>query len=577
MTSAATDRPAPPGPAGEAGTVAQAMVAALRAHGVDRVFGVAGESYLALLDALAGVPAVDVVTNRHEGSAGFAALADAKLTRRSGVLVVNRGPGATNAAIALHSARQDGTPLLLIVGQVRRSEIGRSSFQEMEYQGTFADCAKQVWTVHDPGRVAEIVTRALRVAEAGTPGPTVVVVPEDMFGEPVTAVTAGAVEPAAIGRAAVTDVRRAAAMLAEARRPLLIAGDRLGDDRGRRALARAADQLGLPVVTSNKRQDLLANDHRTYAGQLTIATQPDRRAALAEADLVLAVGTRLDSTTTQTHTLPADHQRLVHVHPDARWLGHVHPPQLALAADPAAFLEDLCASVPDPRPGWPEWTRSLRALEERAGTWHPVTSSDGVVFGAVAAAVDELAAEDAVFTVDAGNFTSWVHRYLPMVGKRRMLGTSASAMGFGVPGALAAALRHPGRQVYAFVGDGGFLMTGTELATAVHRRSRLIIVIADNNSYGTIRQHQERSYPGRVIATDLVNPDFAAMAWAFGATGLSVRSPEEIEPALQVALDCTGPVVIHVRTSLEWISAYQHLPGLGGPAAALPADRRRQR
>jgi acetolactate synthase-1/2/3 large subunit len=228
-----------------------------------------------------------------------------------------------------------------------------------------------------------------------------------------------------------------------------------------------------------------------------------------------------------------------------------------------------------PRHDWTGWTRSLRVLEDDAGTWHAVAASDGVVFGAIAAAIAETAAEDAVFTVDAGNFTSWVHRYLPMVGSRRMLGTSASAMGFGVPAGVAAALRHPGRQVYAFVGDGGFLMTGTELATAVQRHSRLIIVIADNNSYGTIRQHQERSYPGRVIATALVNPDFAAMAWAFGATGLTVRCAEEIEPALQVALDCTGPVVIHVRTSLEWISAYQHLPGLGGSGAASPAEGRR--
>ncbi|GAA2711696.1 thiamine pyrophosphate-dependent enzyme [Actinoplanes palleronii] len=556
----------------ETGTAAQSMVTALVAHGVDRVFCVAGESYLALLDALAGEPALDVVTSRHEGSAGFAALADAKLTRRAGVLLVNRGPGAMNAAIALHSARQDGTPLVLIVGQVRRSEIGRSAFQEMDYHTTFADCAKRVWTAHDPGRLAELVTRALRVAESGTPGPAVIVVPEDLFGEPVAAATGGRVRRATIGRADPDDVARAAAMLAAAQRPLLIVGDRLGDERGRQALAHAADTLGVPVLTSNKRQDLLPGDHPAYVGHLTIATQPQRRAALAGADLIIAVGTRLDATTTQTHTLPGPRQPLIHVYPDAQWLGHVHPPELGLDADPAAFLDDLCAAAPPRRPGGDGWTRSLRALEADAGAWHPTTAADGVVFGAVAAAIDQTAAPDAVFTVDAGNFTSWVHRYLPTTGCRRMLGTSASAMGFGVPAGVAAALRHPGRQVYAFVGDGGFLMTGTELATAVHRRCRLIIVIADNSSYGTIRQHQERSYPGRVIATDLVNPDFAAMAWAFGATGLSVNCAEQIEPALQVALNCTGPVVIHVRTSLEWISAFQHLPGLGSPAATPPTE-----
>jgi acetolactate synthase-1/2/3 large subunit len=538
-------------------SAAHAVVRALLAHGVDRVFCVAGESYLALLDALFDTPAIDVVTSRHEGSAGFAALADAKLTRRPGVLLVNRGPGATNASIALHSARQDATPLVLVVGQVCRTEIGRASFQEMDHGAFFAGLAKAVWTVYEPDRAQEIVARSLRVAQAGTPGPTVVVIPEDVLRQPTPVIPTGRWRPKApaVDHA---DVERCAVLLRAARRPLLIAGDRVGDEPGRQALRTTAARLGIPVVTSHKRQDLLDNDDPSYAGHLTLGVPAARRALLSEADIVLAIGTRLGSVTTQSFTLPdPGRQRLVHVYPDAEWIGHVYTPDLPVVGDPAMFLDAL-AAVDVRSDGWADWTRRLRRAETESAAWQPVMAADGVVFGAVVAAVDE-AVREAVVTVDAGNFTSWVHRYLRMTADRRLLGIASSAMGFGVPAGIAAALRRPELPVITFVGDGGFLMTGTELMTAVHRHLRLVVVIADNGSYGTIRHHQERAYPGRTIATDLTNPDFAAMARAFGAAGLSVGRPEEIGPALKAALDCSGPAVLHVRTSLEWISAHDRL------------------
>ncbi len=558
-------------------TAARAVVATMAAHGVDRVFCVAGESYLAVLDALVDEPGVDVVTCRHEGAAGFAALADAKLTRRASVCLVNRGPGATNASIALHAAWQDAAPLVLLVGHVRVPEVGREVFQELDCEATFGAMSKGVWTVYDPARAAEVMARALRVAESATPGPTVVVFPEDILGRPGGRRVTGASVPPALPAA--QDVRRCADLLASSRRPLVVAGDRVGSAAGRVALERLAHAWAIPVLVSNKRQDLFDNDDPYYAGHLNIATQPAQRALLAEADLLLAVGTRLDSITTQGHTLPAapvPDQPLVHVYPDADRIGLVHTPTVGVAADPVAFLTDLAARGPASRPSGgrtgpasgagldgarAEWVERVRRTQTRLSAWHPVSADDGVVFGTVVAEIDRLAPSDTLVTVDAGNFTSWVHRYLAMRGDRRLLGIASSAMGFGVPGAVGAALREPGRPVLAFVGDGGFLMTGTELATAVARQARVIVVIADNGSYGTIRQHQERTFPGRVIATDLANPDFAAMAEAFGARGLSISDDSQVTPVLEKAFATAGPVVVHVRTSLSWISAYQRIDG----------------
>jgi acetolactate synthase-1/2/3 large subunit len=582
-------------------TAARALVATALAHGVDRAFCVAGESYLAVLDALADVPGIDVVTCRHEGSAAFAAVADAKLTGRPALCLVNRGPGAANTCVALHSAWHDATPVVLIVGQVRRGDVGRLAFQELDCATTFAGMSKGVWEVYEPGRVAETMARALRVAVADTPGPTVVVVPEDVFTGPAPAgplpgwsAVPGPPDPVALARCV--------DLLAASRRPLLVAGSRAGTPAARLALRDASRTWDLPVLAANKRQDVFDNLDPYYAGQLTIATQPAQRDLFATADLVLAVGTRLDAVTTLGYTLfdPAGAagagRVLVHIYPDPAAIGRVYTPDLGLAADPAAFLRALADAGPpagagaapptagppgSPAAGSPAaerraWVRRLRAVESAQAVWHPVpAAADGVVFGAVIAELDRLAPPDTVVTVDAGNFTSWIHRYLRMTKERRLLGVASSAMGFGVPGGFGAALRHPDRPVVAIVGDGGFLMTGTELASAVARGCRLVVLIANNASYGTIRAHQERAYPGRVIATDLANPDFAAMARAFGARGLTVDRDDQIELALATALAAAGPTVIDVRTSLEWISAYQRLPGLRrglGPGSVPPGS-----
>ncbi|KJK51706.1 hypothetical protein UK23_06245 [Lentzea aerocolonigenes] len=535
---------------------ADVLVSTLAAHGVDRVYCVAGESFLPALDALHDSD-VDVVTCRHEASAAFAALADGKLTGRPGVCLVNRGPGASNAAIAIHAAHQDAAPLLLVVGQVTRADLGRDAFQEMDYHRTFADQAKGVWTLHDARYTAEMTTRALRAATQGTPGPAVLVVPEDVFGELTSPAAARPAAPSAVPAA--ETVAEVAEALARARRPLLLGGGLLAAaPAGRRALRRAAEELALPVVVSNKHQDLIGNHHPHYAGHLHLATQPWQRDLLGTTDLLLAVGSRLDVVTTG-NLAPAT---TIQVYPDPQRLGGGR----AISCDPAAFLGRLAGHPAGENAERRRWIEKLHDAEVGNSTWTPPPSpGDGLPFGAVVAALTTLADDDAVVTVDAGNFTSWVHRYHRFGDGGTLLGLGCGAMGFGVPSGLAAALRHPDRTVITFVGDGGFLMTGTELATAVGRGARLVIVIADNGSYGTIRQHQERAFPGRVVATDLHNPDFVALARAHGAQGMAVEDESDLIGVLKAALACDGPVVVSVRTSLSWISAYKHLPGLQPP------------
>ena len=553
-------------------TVARGLVAALARRGVDRIFCVAGESYLPVLDVLYDTPEIDVVTTRHEGSAAFMAVTDAKLTGRAGVCLVNRGPGAANASIGVHAAAQDAAPLLLLVGHVRRAQIGKDVFQELDCLQMFGRLAKGIWVLHDAGGAEELVSRAIRAAESGTPGPAVLVLPEDVLGEPFAG-DAGE-EPrrrewAAPAETAVDDVEL---LLRTARRPLTLAGAGVTSPSGRAALRAFSETHVVPVCTANKRQSALDNRHPHYAGHLHNATPAGQLALLDRADLVLAVGTRLDDVTTRGGLFPAapePHQALVHVYPDEGRIGVVHRPALGLACDPVALLRALAD-----RPGPPvrnereAWARELHRYEAEKAVWRPVDAGDGIVFGEVVAALDRLTGGDVVVTVDSGVFTSWVYRYLRFGPRGTLLGVSSSAMGYGVPAAVAALLRGSDVPVVAFVGDGGFLMNGSELATAVARRLPLVVVLSNNGSYGTIRMAQEQEFPGRPIATELVNPDFARMAEAYGALGLTAGEPGDVEPALRRALAHDGPALVEVKTSLWWISAYRRLDG--EPASPLP-------
>jgi acetolactate synthase-1/2/3 large subunit len=536
---------------------ADLLVDCLAAHGVDRVFCVPGESYLAALDALHDSNAIQTVVCRHEGGAGFMAVGDAKLT----------GRGATNASIAVHVAEQDAVPLLLFVGQVPRAEIGRRSFQEVDYAKTFADMAKAVHLVHEAARIPEIAARAFVEAQAPTPGPVVVVLPEDMLEDRAEA---PAIEPLRVpraGAAATADMDEIAALIAEAERPLLIAGGGgLGTPRGRKALLAASEAHALPVALTFKRQDYFPNTHPSYAGHLGFKIPKAAVARYLEADLILAVGTRLGEATTQGYTLPAapvPRQPLVHIHDDPRQIGRNYTAAKALVADPVAVLEALArlpGKVPQQRGAW---VKRLNDPVAKAMPWTP--PADGLLdMGPVVAALAARLDQDAILVTDAGNFSGWVHRHFPFSGKHVLIGCVGGAMGIGMPAAVAAALRFPARQVINFVGDGGALMTGSGLATAVQYGARVKTFVSNNGSYGTIRMHQEIAYKGRVHGTELRNPDFAKWAESFGARGLTIASIEEAPSAVERALAHDGPVVVDVRTAVEHITPFATITGLRG-------------
>jgi len=544
---------------------AEALVESLVAHGVDRVFSVPGESFLAALDALHDEPAIQLVTTRHEGGAGLMAVADGKLTHRPGVAFVSRGPGAANAALAVHVAQQDAVPLVLFVGQVESENLGRGAFQEVDYGKTFADMAKWVIEVRDPERMSEFVARALHEAVSGTPGPVVVAVPEDVLEAPCAAPL---VRPSPVVRQEPSgdDVAAVVQLLNAAARPLLLVGGDCEPEAARTALLAASERWGLPVAATNKHQTVFPNAHDHWVGHIGYAVPPALAVRLRESDLVLAVGTRLGDVSSQRYRFPrapVPEQLLVHVHPDPAVIGRNIRPARAVVAHAAPFLAALAAAGGRPDTFAP-WRGRLAEAVRPLRRWEPRDCADGIDFGHVVAALAGRLAEDAIVTLDAGNFVSWVHAFVPFTIRQDMLGTVGGAMGLGVPAAVAAALRHPDRQVVGFVGDGGFLMTGMELATAVQYRARLCLFVADNGSYGVIRAHQEKAYPRRVVGTALTNPDFAALAVAFGARGLRIDRPEQAEAVVAeaLALASEGPVVVGVRTSLERISAFQTLSGL---------------
>lgn len=530
-------------------TAAERLIDFLAAQGIDRAFCVPGESYIALLDALHAHPAIDLVTCRTEGGAGFMAVADAKLTGRPGVVLVSRGPGACNASIAVHTAEQDAVPLILLVGQVEKRDLRRNAFQEIDYGRMFGGIAKWVGEATTPDQVPELIARGYAMAMQGVPGPVVLSLPEDVLAEPcdAPAMPATHVAPAQPGPA---DVARLAAMLRQAERPILLAGHAFDRPGGREALRAFAEAWSLPVAVSFRRQDLFPNDHVLYAGDLGLRNPDAQRAAFAESDLVLALGTRLTDITTQGWSWPEAGQRLVHVCAEPRFLGWLFPAELALPVDALALIAALGGEAAGKPGARDAWTARLRALHIADTGVRPAQHNDGVAFAEVARRIGELVSPDAIITLDAGTFGAPFYRKVPWVPPQRLLAPVSGAMGFGVPAGVAAALRFPDRQVIAAVGDGGALMTAGEFAVAVGRGVPLKLLLSDNGAYASIRIHQEKTHPGRVSGTSLANPDFVAWCAAFGVPVTRVDSIADL-PALAAALAAPGPAAIVVRTSLS--------------------------
>jgi acetolactate synthase-1/2/3 large subunit len=495
------------------------------------------------------------------------AVADGKLTGRPGVAFVSRGPGATNASIAVHVAEQDAAPLVLFVGQVPRAEIGRRSFQEVDYAKAFAGIAKAVYVIQDADRIPETVARAFLEAQAPTPGPVVVVLPEDMLEDIAEAQVIEPLRVPQAGAGSVADIEEIVSLIAHAERPLLIAGGvGLGTRRGRQALLAASEAHALPVALTFKRQDYFPNTHPNYAGHLGFKIPKAAVERYLESDLILAVGTRLGEAATQGYTLPASpvpRQTLVHVHDDPRQIGVNYTAAKALIADPVAVLEALAGRPGNTPASRAAWIKRLNDPIAKAMPWTP--PADGLLdMGPVVAALATRLDNAAILLTDAGNFSGWVHRHFPFSGEHVLVGAVGGAMGIGMPAAVAAALRFPERQVITFIGDGGALMTGGELATAVHYGAKVKTFISNNGSYSTIRHHQELAYKGRVHGTQLTNPDFAKWAESFGVLGLTITAIEEAPGVVERALAHDGPVVVDVRTAVEHISPFASITSLRG-------------
>jgi acetolactate synthase-1/2/3 large subunit len=544
-------------------TVGRTLVDSLEAHDIDLIYCVPGESYLGFTNAMADNNRMRLIVCRHEGGAAFMAAADGRMRGgRAGVCVVSRGPGLSNALIGLHTAFHDATPLVVLIGQVERWEAGRLALQEQNYSRLLADVTKLVIEVNDPNQASEAIARAFHTAESGTPGPVAVVIPEDVF-DAETDATPARPRPAAQAGPLPEDLDRLATMLAAAERPLVWVGAALRPQQTAE-LTRLAEEWVLPVSPTHRRPHLFDSGHPHYGGYMASRIHADTLAAFRRADLLVALGERLTGTISQGFSFPAapDPQLpLVHVWPDPDEVGRVWRPDLGMACEPAAVVRALLArGAPADAEKRRGWVGELNALHRRVSKAEWAETSDGVNFSAVIAAVNRHLADDATVTSDAGNFATFVHRYLLMKPGQMFLASVVGAMGSGMPMAVAACLRRPGTQVIGFAGDGGTLMTGNELATARQYGVNPVFIVSDNNCYGTITQHHDMRYPGRPYqaATQLTNPDFAVWATAFGARGMTIRSEAEVEPVIAEALAVkTQTVVVHVHTSLQQISAWR--------------------
>ncbi|WP_367718543.1 thiamine pyrophosphate-binding protein [Nitratireductor sp. GISD-1A_MAKvit] len=534
-------------------TGGQLIVDSLEANGVDRIFSVPGESYLAVLDALHDSKIRNIVC-RQEGGAAMMADCHGRLSGQPGICFVTRGPGATNASPGIHIAMQDSTPMILFIGQVASHAREREAFQEVDYRAFFGPIAKWATEIDDAARIPEILTRAFSVATSGRPGPVVISLPEDML-------TSVADAPAALPYTPVetrpgnAEMEELAALLKDAKRPFVILGGSRWNEKAVANFQKAAEAWALPVGCSFRRQMLFDHLHPSYAGDVGIGPNPKLAAAIKEADLVLLVGGRFSEMPSSDYTLmnsPYPDQKLVHVHADANELGRVYRPKLAINASSAAFAEAFAALTPGDAP----WAEETERLHQAYLDWStpPKTGPGAVQMGPIMEYLESVLPEDAIFTNGAGNYATWVHRFHRFRRFATQGAPTSGSMGYGTPAAVAAKALFPERPVLAFAGDGCFMMNGQEFATAVQENLPIIVVVVNNGIYGTIRMHQERDYPGRVSGTSINNPDFAALARAYGGHGETVEKTEEFAAAFERAKTNGKPALIEIKLDPEAIT-----------------------
>ena len=543
------------------------LVDQLVAQGCDRIFTVPGESFLAVLDALHDTPQIDLVVCRQEGGVAFMACADGTLTGRPGIAFVTRGPGATNASIGVHVAMQDSQPMILFIGDVDRGTKDREAFQEIDFPAMFAPIAKWAAKIDDARRIPEYIARAYATAMSGRPGPVVLALPEDMLLDEVVAVDRPRVDRPVQDSDIVLDLR-IRDVLAEAKAPVAIIGGAYWDAGAVEHVSAFAEEFGLPLVAAFRRQGAVANDCAAYAGNLGYGPNPKLVERVRAADVVLVLGARLGEATTDGYSLiTPDHpgQMLIQVHPDPNELNQVYRTDVANCADPGQFAKMMTVPTTDfeTRPAAAEAHAEYLA-------WSTPEPREGVALdlGMCVAAMREQLPADSIICNGAGNYSGWWHRYWRYAGPGTQLAPTAGAMGYGVPAATAAALRHPDRTVIALAGDGCFLMNGQELATAVAHGANMFVLVIDNSGYGTIRMHQEREYPGRISGTGLRNPDFAALGRAYGCWAETVDTTAAFAPALTRAMAQPGVKLLHLKTDIEQISPATTLTAMHAKKAA---------
>lgn len=529
------------------------LIDQLRAEGITRVFSVPGESFLAALDALHDAGIENIVC-RHEGAAAMMAEATGKLTGDPGIAFVTRGPGATNASAGVHVAMQDQTPMILFVGQIARGHRDREAFQEVDFRAMFAPLAKWVAEIDDTSRIPEYVSRAFHTATSGRPGPVVLALPEDMLSATVDvpSLPSRAARARAVAPETVASVRDE---IARAQRPLIVAGGSIWSQKAADDLARFAKASALPVAVTFRRQDHIDNDHPNYIGDLGVGMNPKLGARMAAADVLLLLGTRFGDTATRGYELrdpAAPGCRIVLVHPDPDLPGQVWRPDLAVTADVSEIVAALAEAPPAPRPGWSDALQAGRAEYE---AWQiPMQTPGALRMESVIGWLATNLPPDAILTNGAGNYAAFLHRYFRWHRYGTQLAPTSGSMGYGFPAAIAAKLHDPSRTVVCLAGDGCFQMTLNELSTAVQHGAAVIVVVANNGQYGTIRMHQERHYPGRVSGTRLANPDFAALARAYGGHGETVEHDADFPAAFARAAASGVVSVIELRLDPEALS-----------------------
>jgi acetolactate synthase-1/2/3 large subunit len=528
------------------------LVDQVELNGVDLAFCLPGESFLPVLDALYDSP-IRLVSCRHEQGASNAAEAYGKLTGRPGVCIVTRGPGATQAAVGVHTAWQDSTPMLLLVGQVPRAFRGREAWQELDYERVFGGIAKAAWEVESAERIPEHLARAFSLALSGRPGPVVLALPEDVLAEEAD-VTDGS--PVEIEHAAPRqeDLLRLRDLLAASERPLVVVGEGGWTQQTGEDVLAFCEANELPVACAFRCQDFVDNHSRSYAGVLGVAMDDRLAARLRDSDFVLAVGGRLGEVPTRRYTLlepPRPNQALVHVHPDPQELGFVYEPDLPIVSSVEQVAAPL-RGLPPVEPRWRAWTQAARDDYEENLQHEPMEGP--LDLGEVMAFLRRRLPGDAIQTCGAGNFTVWAHRFAEFTQYGTQVCPRSGSMGYGVAAAVAAKLVHPDRIALCFTGDGDFVMSSPEFATAVQYELPILVVLVNNGMYATIRMHQERLFPGRVIGTDLENPDFPALARAYGGHGERVERTEDFEAAFERALGSGKPALLELPVDPERIS-----------------------